>query len=158
MLVLLVSPLLSFEGSELLGLGAALPGAVPDGAFDIDDPPEEPGDIAVPGIAVDDEEDGLIVDDEDGLMVDDDLVDVLSDVVGEGVGIVELESVFGIAGGSVLLQAPSTANVAARATHLIELRMFTPRGSVRKSKRAPFAAAAESAIARTPCQPSPKAR
>ena len=44
----------------------------------------------------------------------------------EGVDIVEV-SVVGGAGGSVLLQAPSAAKVAASATHLIELRMFTPR-------------------------------
>ena len=129
-LVLLDSPLLFFDGSELLGLGAALLGAVPDGVLDIvplDD---------VSGIVLEDDEDGLIDEDEDGLVEDDDeligdedFVDVLSVVVDvDGAGIDELVSVLGIAGGSVLLQAPRTARVAARATHLIVLRMFTPRG------------------------------
>lgn len=139
MLVLLVSPLVSLKGSELLGLGAALPGAVPGGVFAIElDPLDEPA-MELPGVAVEEDEDGLAIDGEedDGLIVD---VEGLPEVVGEGVGIVELESVFGIAGGSVLLHAPSTANVAARATHLIELRMFTSRvceesRSVRASPR-----------------------
>ncbi len=124
MLVLLVSPLLS-----------ALLGAVPDGVLDIVPLDELDGIGDVLGIVLEDDDDGLIDEDEDGLVEDDELigeedfVDVLSVVVdADGAGTVELVSVLGIAGGSVLLQAPSAARVAARATHLIVPRMFTPRG------------------------------
>ena len=139
--MVLDSPLFSvFDGSELLGLGAALPGAVPGGVFVI-------------GLMLLDELDG--VDDDDGLIVDDDdgVLDVLPelmppDVDGDGevddvdgLGIVVV-SVVGVAGGSLFLQAPSAAKVAATATHVIgrriELRMFTPKGSVRNPRvRAP---------------------
>ena len=89
------------------------------------------GNDDVPCIAV--EDDGLIDDDDVGLFVedgelvdDDDVVDVVVDGI-EGAGIVELVSVLGIAGGSVLLQALNAAIVPTRTTHLIELRMIIPR-------------------------------
>lgn len=130
--VVLDSPLFSvFDGSELLGLGAALPGAVPGG-------------VLVIGLMLLDELDG-VDDDEVGLVVEDDgaldvppygLLDVLPELmlpeldegvaVVEGLGAIEV-SVVGVTGGSVLLQAPRTARVAASATHLIERRMFIPR-------------------------------
>lgn len=73
----------------------------------------------------------LLDDGDEEPMVDDDgdeleLVSLLVD--GVGVVIVGLVSVVGAAGGSDFLQAPSAAKAAARATHLIELRMFTPTG------------------------------
>ena len=88
------------------------------------------------GMVHDDGEDGFIEDEDDegddGLIVDGEVVvDVLSVVDGVAgpvvVDVVELVSVVGAAGGAVLLQAPSAATVAAIATHLIELRIFTPR-------------------------------
>ncbi len=122
-MVLLVSPLSLLDGSELLGLGDALPGAVPGGVLLIGAMLlDEPDGVDVPTGAVLDDE-GLI-DEDDG--------EVLPEVVPlevDGIvvlGVVELVSVVGVAGGSVLLQAPSAATVAAMATHLIELRIFTP--------------------------------
>ena len=121
MLVLLLSPLSLFDGSELLG-------AIPDGTFAVVPVPldELDGVDAIPGVLPDDGEEEPIVDEGD--------VDAVPEpapplVAGAGVvvvDVVELVSVVGAAGGSDLLQAPSAAKVAARATHLIELRMFTP--------------------------------
>ncbi len=120
-LVLLLSPLVLLDGSELLGLGEVLPGAVPGG-------------VLVDGLMLPDELDGVEElsgmvlegdDGDDGDVFPDPIVPVV-DGVGVLVVVVELLLVVGVAGGSFLLQAPSAARVAARATNLIELSMFTP--------------------------------
>ncbi|MEO8937054.1 MAG: hypothetical protein ABI327_09740 [Burkholderiaceae bacterium] len=110
-----------FSGSEVPGFGAVVPGEVPDGVF---------GGLIVPVVvegAV--EGSGVVV----GVApLPAELGEGDVSVVGAGVVAVvdvvdgfDIElSVFGV---SVLLQAPSAARVAARATHLIELFMLTPR-------------------------------
>lgn len=143
--VLLVSPLSLLDASEP---GVVLVDELPDGVvlglIELDDEPD--GDEELSGIVLDDDEDpvdeepeddGLIDDDDpdgdddEGLVVDGDVVEELPEDDGIGgvvVVVVDVVSVVGVAGGSLLWQAPNAATVAARATHLIGLRMFTPRG------------------------------
>ena len=168
--MVLLSPAFSvFDGSELLGLGAALPGAVPGGVLVVGLMPLDEFD----GIDEEDEDEG-IDDDEDGLIVEEDGVFdelpelMLPELDGDGdvddveeLGIVVL-SVVGVAGGSLFLHAPSVTKVAATATHVIEprieLRIFSLLGDGTSPEVARAAIAIGSAIDRTRCRPNPKAR
>lgn len=145
MLVLLLWPLSLLEESELAG-------GVPEGVVVVSVPLDELEGVAEVPV-------GLLIVDEDGdvdvepglvvLPVDGVVVVVVLDVV-------EVVSVVGAAGGSDFLQAPSATKAAARATHLIEMRMFTPTVWGQCGDGARPASRAASVIDGTACRRCPK--